>query len=196
MAKNNKTAEKDIRSLAVQATLELCESQHWNSISLQDISKKSEIPLHDLHLHFEDRFDILSAYGRQIDRKIIENFKLPKSDVSHRDLLFDLLMDRFDILNENREAVLSILHSIKMDPKQAVIILPHLGRSMSWILETADIPTSGYKGAIKVAGLACLYLKTVRVWMKDDSPDMAKTMAALDKNLGRAEQWSSTFGLH
>jgi hypothetical protein len=35
--------------------------------------------------------------------------------------------------------------------------------------------------------LTALYLYTVRTWIEDDSEDMAKTMAALDKNLERAE---------
>jgi len=31
-----------------------------------------------------------------------------------------------------------------------------------------------------------VWLKTLRVWLDDDSPDLARTMAALDRNLGRA----------
>ena len=66
---------------------------------------------------------------------------------------------------------------------------------MTWMLEAAGLQTTGLKGAVRVAGLSGLYIKTLWVWRDDDSPDMAKTMAALDKNLTRAERMASTFGL-
>ncbi len=62
------------------------------------------------------------------------------------------------------------------------------------MLEAAGIDTGGYKGAIKIAGLTALYLKTLKTWREDDSEDMAKTMAELDKNLERSEQWAGSFG--
>ncbi len=37
-------------------------------------------------------------------------------------------------------------------------------------------------------GLA--YLATLRVFLRDDSPDMAATMAALDRNLGRLDRFA------
>ena len=60
---------------------------------------------------------------------------------------------------------------------------------MSWILEACGEDTSGVKGAIKVVGLSGLYLKTLKTWVDDDSPDMAATMAALDNSLKNADEW-------
>ena len=40
-------------------------------------------------------------------------------------------------------------------------------------------------------GLAVVFAATVQVWLRDDSEDMAKTMAALDRNLKRAEQFAT-----
>ena len=44
------------------------------------------------------------------------------------------------------------------------------------------MPT-GLRGALRVKALAVAYLATLRVFLRDDSPDMAATMAALDRNL-------------
>ena len=104
-------------------------------------------------------------------------------------------MERFDVIGDDHEAVVSILKSFRMDPKQAVISLPHLGRSMSWTLEAAGIETSGMKGAIRVAGLTGIYINVLRTWIEDDSEDLSKTMAALDRNLLRAEQFANSFML-
>jgi hypothetical protein len=38
--------------------------------------------------------------------------------------------------------------------------------------------------------LNALWLNALRTWMRDDSDDMAKTMATLDRGLGRAERLS------
>ncbi len=193
--KQNKTQPEIIREKVVNTTLELAAEQGWTQTSLAAIATRADIPLHELHDHFEDRFDILAAYGRMIDKRVMAEIGAPDPGLTAREALFDILMERFDVLNEQREGVRAILKSFCLDPKQAVISLPHLGRSMSWMLEAAGIDTAGYRGALKVAGLSGLYLKTLKVWMSDDSPDMGKTMAALDKHLGRAEKWADSFGL-
>lgn len=193
MAKE-KTANS-IKDQAVDAALVLAQARAWNLITLSDIAIKSKIPLADFYDYFEDRSDILVMYGRRIDKQVLEAFPVFDVQENPRDRLFDILMERFDVLNENRAALLSILSSFKLDPKQAVISLPHLCRSMTWMLEASDISTSGIKGAIRVAGLTGVYLRVLKVWMRDDTPDMAGTMAALDKSLGKVDRFASLLGL-
>ena len=105
------------------------------------------------------------------------------------------MMERFDVLNEYRAGLVAILKSFRCDPKQAVISFPHLCKSMTWMLESAGVETTGIRGALKVAGLTGIYLDVQRIWMDDESADLSKTMAALDKDLGRAEQVINMFGL-
>lgn len=185
----------NIKEKSVKAALALAAEKGWEHTSLHDIAERAQVPLHQLHEHFEDRLDILTALGRMIDRKMLENTpQHADPDLSPRDRLFDLLMERFDVLNDHREGIIAILRTFKCDPKQAIISLPHLCRSMGWVLDAAHIETSGIKGAVRVTGLTGLYLKTLWVWMDDDSADMAKTMAALDKNLERSEKLAHSFG--
>ncbi len=184
-----------IKERAVAGALDLASRMGWDMITMTDIADKAHVSLAELSELFDDKTDVLVAYGRQIDKKVLESFAGPDPSMSERDRLFDILMERFDVLEGNREAVVSILKSFTLDPKQAVISLPHLGRSMAWMLEAAGIDTNGIKGAIRVAGLTVVYLNATRHWMKDESADLAKTMAALDKSLNRAEQVAGTFML-
>lgn len=190
-----KTAPLPLKERAVAGALDLASRMGWDMITMTDIADKAHVSLAELSELFDDKTDVLVAYGRQIDRKVLESFAEPDPSMSERDRLFDILMERFDVLEGNREAVVSILKSFTLDPKQAVISLPHLGRSMAWMLEAAGIDTNGIKGAIRVAGLTVVYLNATRHWMKDESADLAKTMAALDKSLNRAEQVAGTFML-
>ena len=57
------------------------------------------------------------------------------------------------------------------------------------MLEAADISTGGWRGAVAVRLTAAAYLSAMRVWQRDDTPDLAHTMAALDVRLRRIESW-------
>lgn len=179
----------------VYAALDLAAARDWASLTLRDIADAGGVSLADLHAHFDDKTDILAAFGRDIDRQVLEGLVEPSADLSIRDVLFDILMDRFDLLNDHRDALVSILDSFLPDPKQALISAPHLVKSMNWMLEAAGEDTTGILGAVKVTGLTGIYLNVLRTWKQDDSADLSKTMAALDKNLDRSEKFMNMFGL-
>lgn len=183
-----------MRMKVVETALELAKQQGWAHITLYDIAQEAGLSLSALFDVVEDKSDILVLFGRMIDKRVLEAMGEPDPAVSPRDQLFDIMMERFDALNDYREGLVPILESFKFDPKQIVISCPHVCRSMNWMLEASGIDTSGVRGALKVAGLTGVYLKTLRVWKEDDSVDMAKVMAALDKDLGRAEQVANTLG--
>ena len=149
---------KPLKERAVAAALDLAARMGWNMITLADIADKAHCSLAELSEIFDDKGDILIAYERMLDKKVLGSFSEPDMSSPERDRLFEILMERFDILNEHRDAMVSVLKSFITDPKQAVIGCPHLGRSMAWILEAAGIDSSGMKGAFKVAGLAAVYL--------------------------------------
>ena len=180
-AKNTSLKDK-----VVAAMLALATKQPWNQLSFEDITAEANVDHREALEYFDDKNDVLAAYGRLVDRKVFEN-AAAATDEPCRDKLFDLLMERFDVLNEDREAILSILQGFRGDPKEAVLSFPHLGRSMSRTLEAAGIETKGISGCVKVTGLIGIYLYAVRVWKEDESADMAQTMAALDKALDRTE---------
>lgn len=186
-------AATDIKESIVLAALALAAERDWAQVSLRDIARKGKISLSALRGACEDKTDILVLIGRSIDRKVLEG--LGTMSGPPRDQLFDVLMQRFDVLQEDREAVSSILRSFLSEPKQAIISLPHLCRSMNWMLEAAGMETAGAKGAAKIFGLSVIYLKVLKDWMEDDSEDLSKTMASLDQMLSRADQVADRLGL-
>ncbi len=191
-AKKSKIIDKDE---IVERALEMAATQGWAELSLRDIAEGADLSLAQLHELFEDKTDILVALGRRIDRRVLENMGDVDPEISPRDHLFDILMERFDVLNDYRAGLLAVLDSFKCDPKQAVISMPHLCRSMTWMLEAAGVETTGIRGALKVTGMTGVYLNVLRVWREDESADLSKTMAALDKDLGRAERVVNMFAL-
>ena len=65
---------------------------------------------------------------------------------------------------------------------------------MAWMLEGAGLSAAGITGALRVKVLLGVWTATVRVWLRDEDPDLGRTMAALDRNLRRADGLGSLFG--
>ncbi len=192
-AKSNKNV--DIRQKIVESALYLAVAQGWEYTTLRDIAQHSGISASDLYDVIDDKNDILVILGKIIDKKLLDNIDISEDDsISSRDRLFDILMDRYEALNDYRDGVAAIFESFKYDPKQIIISMPHLCRSISWMLEMSTIETAGVSGMVKVVGLTGFYIKVLKVWIKDDSKDLSKTMAALDQALDRAESAANLLG--
>ena len=175
----------------VKTALDLAAAERWSSVSLRDIAGASDVSLAEMYTLYPSKTAILRAYAASVDAAVLgTKFAFDEED-GPRDRLFDVLMRRFDTLAEDRDGVLSILAALRCDPVSALCVGSGLCESMRWMLETAGISGSGPKGRLTVKGLTALWLATLRVWGRDDSEDMARTMAALDKNLRRAERLRS-----
>lgn len=188
------TDETDLNKNIISAALECAAISGWNKCSMADIAEHAGISEDELRIIFPEKADILSAFGNMVDEQVRENMSGGvDADLTPRDVLFDVMMERFDILNDYRDGLIAVLESVKCDPKTAAGGIPQIGRSMADMLDIAEIDAGGLFGAIKATGLMAVYFDTLRTWKTDNSPDMGKTMAALDQNLERAERFAGIF---
>lgn len=185
----------NIKEKIIKAALKLAAMQGWAETSLGDIARACKISLSALRAHFDDKADIVAALGRMVDRRVLDRLEEPDADIPLKERVFDVLMERYDVLNDYRAGIVAILESFASEPKQAVITLPHLCRSMNWMLEGAGVETGGLAGAVRLAGVTLVYAKALWIWKDDDSADMAKTMAALDKYLEWADRLANRLGV-
>jgi ubiquinone biosynthesis protein COQ9 len=180
---------EDMKAKVIQASLDLASAHPWNDVHMAHIATRSECDLSDVQAIFPEKMDILHAYERQIDAQVIDAMNDAFDDTdSPRDKIFDVLMERFDVLNDNRASVLSMLNAVTLDPKQMMVTAPWVPQSMIKMMILADMDTNGIKGTMRVAGVSIAYLKTLRDWVNDNSVDMAQTMAGLDNALGYVEK--------
>lgn len=177
----------DIPRHIVKNALALAASQGWRDTRLGDIADVAKLPLGEVLAIYPSKAAIIAAYSRQIDNEILKDIDAELAAEPPRDRLFDVMMRRFDALAPDRDAVRSIIGASLCDPVSAVCGAFVLRRSMIVMLEAAGISAAGLSGVIRVKGLAAIYLSVLRVWLKDDSEDMAQTMSALDRGLRRAE---------
>ena len=181
----------DIPKVVIAAALDLAAEKGWRRVSLHDIADRAAVPLADLFDRFASREAILAAFARGIDREVVAGLDPEDATGCARDRLFAVLMRRFDALAPYRDGIAAIARDVPFDPPAMACGLLRYMCSMAWMLEAAGISTAGVHGIMRVKGLVVLYLAVLKVWLEDDSPDKARTMAALDKWLRRAE-WIET----
>lgn len=176
----------------VATALALAREKNWREIRLADIAAAAKISETDLGTHFSSKRAILEAFNTRINNQVIDPAPGPAAGETIRDQLFELIMARFDALNPHKDALAAILRAtVPFDPKTSISGLCAVKRSMRLSLEKAGDSASGIEKIVKVKALSLLYLRIFYIWLGDESGDMSKTMAALDKALARAEALAS-----
>ena len=171
------------KKLIAETTLLILKNKSWQNISLQEIRKKSKIKSFDLLI--TKKKNILKIINNYFDLQLSLNSKnIDQSN--NKDMLFEIIMMRFDILQIHRKAVLSIFNSLKKNPKDLIFFLKNLIDSIILILSLVKISYEGVIGQIKIKGILIIYISCFIVWIKDDTAGLEKTMTALDNYLDQA----------
>jgi AcrR family transcriptional regulator len=186
--RNSSDARNEVDRI-IDATLALISTEGWKGLSLSAIAAAAELPILQVYRVFHSKQAILCGLYSRIDQIVLADPPAAEPEERARDRLFDLLMRRFDALRPYKPALDVLRRELLGDPVTALCAGTSLLRSMRWMLEAAEIPTNGVRGAIAVRLAAGAYLSAMRIWQRDDSQDLARTMAALDARLRRIEGW-------
>lgn len=178
------------RERIIEALMALLAEQPVERIGLAAIARQAGVTLADLRTEFSSVMAILAAHIKEIDRKVLAGGDADMAEETPRERLFDVLMRRFEALSPYKKAVRSLLRSIARNPGLA-FALNGLGvRSQRWMLTAADIDAHGPKGMLRSQGLALLFARVLCVFVDDEDPGLARTMAALDRELSRGARFA------
>ena len=178
------------REKIVAALLAILPEKPFRAIGLADIAAAAGVSLAQLRDEFPSTLAILAAHVKATDRVVLAEDLTDMADEPVRERLFDVLMRRLEVLAPHREAMGSLLRSARRDPPLAVALNGLARRSQQWMLTAAGIGASGPRGMIRAQGLAVLFASVLRTWIDDDDPGQARTMAALDRALGRGQRFA------
>lgn len=181
------------RQAMIAAFLRLLAEKGWHGFALRDVAEAAGVGLAELYAAFPSRIALVAAFMAGVDRQVLAG-TAPSLDPDEtvRDRLFDTLMRRYDALRPHREAVAALAEGLARDPVAALALSRAMDRAMGAVLEAAGVAADGWRGALRRKALAAMHLPVLRVWLTDDSADLAKTMAALDHRLKRAERWAQS----
>jgi AcrR family transcriptional regulator len=183
------TGQQSDADRIIDAALARVASEGWRHLSLAATADAVGLPILRVYRTFGSKQSILQGLYRRVDEAVLAEPPPAEPAERPRDRLFDLLMRRFDTLQPYKPTLEVLRRELPGDPVTALCAGASLLRSMRWMLEAADITSGGLRGALAVKLTAAAYLSTMRVWRRDDSPDLGRTMAALDARLRRIERW-------
>lgn len=177
------------RDRILEAFLALLAEQPFERIGLGAVAARASVSLAELRREFGSTFDMLSAFMRDVDNRVLTGeFDADFAESPARDRLFDVLMRRIEVLTPHREAVRSLARSARRNPAFALALNSLSLRSQQWMLAAARIDTAGVQGCVRAQGLSYVMARTLRVWLDDEDPGLARTMATLDRELANGER--------
>jgi AcrR family transcriptional regulator len=179
-------AGEKTRAKISDALLELLATRDLADIGLADIAKQAGVSPGTLRDSFDGKVAILANFSRRIDDTVLAG-ETPE-DETPRDRLFEIFMRRFDALRPYAPGLKGLARSARRDPLLAQTLFRHAQTSQQWMLAAAGIHHPGLGGAVAIQGAVLVYVDALRVFLDDDDPGLARTMAALDRSLQRGER--------
>jgi homoserine acetyltransferase len=149
-----------------EAALALCVEKSWADVSLLGLCQEAGQSLSDCAEAGITRFSI----------------------AEYLDQMLDIIMARFDAMQEHHAAWVSILEADAQEPAAGFARAARRLRTAAWALEAVGVSTDSLKATARVMGLARRLRKIEALWLKDDA-DLSKTMAGLDQTLRESEEW-------
>jgi AcrR family transcriptional regulator len=178
------------RDKIIDAFFALLADKPFEIIEYVDIAARAGVPLSTLRSEFGSKFSILAAHVKAIDHKVLEGGDADMAEEPPRERLFDVLMRRLEALSPDRAAIRSLMRSARRHPSLALALNGLAVRSQQWMLTAANISAAGPRGILRSQGLALLFAGVLRTFVDDEDEGLSRTMAALDRALGRGERWS------
>ena len=165
-----------------QNTLAILKKKSLKVLNFEEVLKNNK------NINIKSKIDLLKNINRYVDDALI--IKMKKLEISStKDMLFEVLMARFDILQQNRKSYLEIYKGFKKSPQYFIKLLPSFLESMIITAELAKYNVNGLKGTIRLKGLMMVYFSTFFQWLEDKTTSLERTMTQLDKNLDQAEKF-------
>jgi AcrR family transcriptional regulator len=176
------------------AAFALIAEQGWQRLSLRALAEHAGVPPVEVYRALPGRDAILAGLSRRVDEAMLGVPPGELDDLPPRDRVFELIMRRLDALAALRPGVVRLMRDARGDPLVWLVTACRLDRSMAWLQDLAGLRRHGLRARLQRRLLGAVYLQTLRVWLADETADMAKTMSELDKQLRRIESMAGLAG--
>ena len=140
---------------------------------------------------------VLGKMAALDDQAVLESFAdiEDAGAVPSREKILEALMHRFEVYAPYRMQIQALNRATRRRPDLALALGLGLQSVTRRMLAMAGDHCDGWRGLLRIKGVAGVVLVVARVWMDDDSPDLAPTMKELDRRLQQAEEWAFSFRL-
>lgn len=190
-AKSAETSAPDLLVLAFEIVAET----GWRGFSFTELASRSNLSMMQIREAFRGQAGLLDALNQRLDQAMLSVEPDDLDGLPPRDRVFELIMSRIEAMAPLKQGLCRLIRDARFDPELVVMTACRLDRSLSWLQDAAGLDYG--QGGSPIREIRCrfhrrvlgaVYLQILNVWSLDDSTDLAKTMASLDKQLRRVEK--------
>jgi AcrR family transcriptional regulator len=182
-------SESDAEADLLRAVFDLIAENGWGGLRMDEVARRAGRPLEEVYEAFPTQYHALRALGRRLDKAMLGIEPDELEGMSPRERLFELIMRRLDATLPYRPGLRRLGRLAALDPMALLVLCGNMDRMARWLLDAGDagVPGPFLDGAARQA-ITLLYARVFKVWLKDETTDLARTLAELDKRLGQAER--------
>lgn len=159
----------------------------WRRFSFTELAGRADLPLARVYAELPDRPALLRALGRRLDEQMLDIRVGDLDGLSPRERVFELMMRRFDAMAPFKTGLRALSRQAPGDLGLMAAGLCNLGRLADRLLDAAGVTGGPARHAAARKVLAAIYVRVFNVWLDDDTVDLARTLAELDRRLQQAE---------
>jgi AcrR family transcriptional regulator len=192
------TAADAVKRHIVHTALRVAEEAGgWDAVHVHIVAREAQLPLEEVRRHFGDKDAIAEGFFDFADAAMLALAAEPGwGGITPRERLLRAIMAWLDTLAPHRRLVGPML-GYKLKPEHVHLQargIARISRTVQWIRETAQLPSTGWRREAEEAALTAIYLTTFSFWLLDRSPGAGRTRRLLARLLGVAAQGALWFG--
>ena len=171
----------------IRTAFDLLAERGWARFSFAELARRADLGLGEVYAELPDRGALLRVLGRRLDREMLAIAPADLDGMSPRERVFELIMRRLDAMAPYKDGLRVLARQAGRDPALLASACCNLDRLARRLIDAATTEDGPVLGKAARRATEAVYLRTFRVWLDDDTPDMARTLAELDKRLQQAE---------
>lgn len=181
---------RDIRERIVDTAIAMAEETGWDSVSPREVAARLGIPLAELQSHFRDRDAIANAWFARAWQAMLAPMPRDFPARPAQERLHLVIMRWFDALAAHKAVSAQMLGDkiYPSHPHHWVPLIFDLSRTIQWVRDAALLDAGGVRRQVEEVGLTALFLATLALWRRDDTPGQERTRAFLRRRLARADR--------
>jgi AcrR family transcriptional regulator len=166
----------------------------WRRWSAVELARSTGTPLATVYALFPDPEHLVVALARRVDAAMLAMPLDELAQMSVRERLFELVMRRLEAMRPYRAGLRAVGREAVCEPRLLALAWGNLERLAAWLLDAGGAGFEGPRACFARRALQLAYVRVLRVWLADDSADLARTMAELDRRLAELETLARLLG--
>ena len=174
----------------LDTALAIAEGTGWSRLRLGEVAGALGVPVAHVRRYYRDKDALADAWLARADAAMLADpgtgfRRLPAQERIHR-----VIMRWLGALTPYRRLTGEMLREKRYPghPHHNLALVGTLSRTVQWIREAALLDAVGRRRQVEEIGLTALFVATVAVWLRDDTPDQQRTHAVLARRLAAADR--------